>query len=64
MQKENLTICVKDQVGNEARVTITPKGENLNPEEAAALASQEAVQDSDAASGESKEDQTGLESAE
>ena len=64
MQKENLTICVKDQVGNEARVTITPKGENLNPEEAAALASQEAAQDSDAASGESKEDQTGLESAE
>ena len=64
MQKENLTICVKDQVGNEARVTITPKGENLNPEEAAALASQEAAQDGDAASGESKEDQTGLESAE
>jgi len=64
MQKENLTICVKDLIGNEARVTITPQGENLDPEEAAAQASQEAAQASDAAAGDSAENDANLETAE
>lgn len=64
MQKENLTICVKDLIGNEARVTITPEGENLDPEEAAAEASQEAAQASDAAAGDSAENDANLETAE
>lgn len=33
MQKENLTICAKDKIGNEVRTTITPRGENIDLEE-------------------------------
>lgn len=33
MNKENLTICAQDKTGNEVRVTITPDGENLDPDE-------------------------------
>ena len=55
---------MKDLIGNEARVTITPEGENLDPEEAAAEASQEAAQASDAAAGDSAENDANLETAE
>lgn len=36
MKKDNLTVCAKDNIGNELRATITPKGESLDPAEAAA----------------------------
>lgn len=42
MQKDNLTVCAKDNIGNELRVTITPRGESLDPDEAAAQAPEEA----------------------
>lgn len=43
MQKENLTICAKDKTGNEVRVTFTPDGTNLDPEEEADDASSSAT---------------------
>lgn len=33
LQNENLTICAKDKIGNEVRTTITPNGENIDPED-------------------------------
>ncbi len=32
MQNENLTICAKDLIGNEVRVTINPEGQNVEEE--------------------------------